>query len=490
MPPGPATSTNLRVCVQCKRFFVTSGDLNVHLKDTNHGFSCAKPGCKKICNFERALAQHIADGHSVQLQPAAHHLNFRATSNSITSFFCTKPGCKRTFKTKCAREQHLRDTPHGHPVTTPRGQQDPKAANLSKQSETASPKSKQSEAGETSKERKQEKVAHTGTRIKAGQSVANHIASPPASAKRPDSKPPKPSANGSLFSWDTRWSALPLDQYNITFTALRAVIGKSGSASKALGGKKFYTPDCKAASGHDLRAPRQRAIVLDCEMVRVGHKGITSELARVSAIDFFTGLLLVDTLVEPLFAVTDWRTLWSGVTAKAMGEAIASGKALKGSTAARTELFKFMDSQTILVGHALQYDLAALGIRHDTTVDSSVLVKSAVGKGVKREWALKTLCKELPKITVQDNGKDGHGSVEDALAAREVVLWCLQHKDELKSWGEKMRKGHTKKPQTKKRPVVPKNLYEDDSDDYEFQSLSTKEFNELCHYPEWYDNWD
>ena len=35
--------------------------------------------------------------------------------------------------------------------------------------------------------------------------------------------------------------------------------------------------------------------------------------------------------------------------------------------------------------------------------------------------------------------------------------------------------------------------YEDDDslfdDDGEILYLSTKELNELCHYPEWYDNW-
>ncbi|KAJ4383799.1 hypothetical protein N0V86_000642 [Didymella sp. IMI 355093] len=233
-------------------------------------------------------------------------------------------------------------------------------------------------------------------------------------------------------------------------------------------------------------------------MIGVGRKGSTSELARVSAIDFFTGILLVDTLVEPLLDVTDWRTKWSGVTAKAMSEAVASGDAVKGSTAARTELFKFMDSRTILVGHSLQFDLAALGIHHDTTVDSSVLAKSAVGKGGKQRWALKTLCKEFLKITVQDNGKNGHDAAEDALAAREVVLWCMQHKAELKSWGEKKRRERTKKSQTKKLPAAPRISYWnvsidydwDDSDEYKLRCLSTKELNELCHYPEWYDNWD
>lgn len=91
-------------------------------------------------------------------------------------------------------------------------------------------------------------------------------------------------------------------------------------------------------------------MVIDCEMVGIEQKGGTSELACVSAIDFFTGVILVNTLVEQFLDVSDWRTQWSGITSKGMGEAVASSKALKGSTAVRAELFKFMDSQTILVG--------------------------------------------------------------------------------------------------------------------------------------------
>ncbi|KAL1645073.1 hypothetical protein SLS61_008506 [Didymella pomorum] len=219
-------------------------------------------------------------------------------------------------------------------------------------------------------------------------------------------------------------------------------------------------------------------------MVGVGHKGLTSELARVSVFDFFTGVLLIDALVKPLLDVKHWRTQWSGITAKDMDEAVASGEALGSSTAARAELFEYMDSQTILIGHALQSHLAALGIRHGATVDSSILAKSAVGAGTKREWAWKTLCKELLKITVQDNGKNGQDAVEYTLAARDVVLWCLQHKAELKSWGEKKRKKHVYKRQKNKRPAVPKMIYASGSDDDDFRGWSTKELNEFCHFPE------
>ncbi|KAJ8106361.1 hypothetical protein OPT61_g9589 [Boeremia exigua] len=152
-----------------------------------------------------------------------------------------------------------------------------------------------------------------------------------------------------------------------------------------------------------------------------------------------------------------------------------------------------MDSHTILVGHALHYDLAALGIQHSATVDSAVLAKAAVGKRGGREWGLKTLCKELLNTTIQDHGGRGHDAVEDALAAREVVLWCLKHGEELKAWGERKKgevcagagkggKRRNKIPRRYERP--PQYSYRYDSDDYGLPSMSLKELNEFCGYPE------
>jgi DNA polymerase III epsilon subunit-like protein len=485
------------VCSQCKKAFDASHKLDNHLKATKHALRYIEPNPAMACNSATGLVRHMAAAdHSAHtqstIQAPARQSHDGIARNSMQLFLCTEANCKKTFKTKRARAQHLDMAMHGKPVMKTTAQQDKKALSLPSQSQLAASESVQFEAGDTVKAMTQGHPTHTETKIQPHQSVPKQETSIAAPAQRSAFKPSKLSAQKSLFPWDTRWSAIPSAQHSVTYSALAltALTPNLGSTDRPWKGKEFYAPDIEFAPGLNPKAPRQQAICLDCEMVGVGHKGLTSALARVSAIDFFTGVLLVNTLVEPLLDVKDWRTQWSGITAKAMEEAVASGKVLKGSSAARAELFKFMDSQTILVGHSLQFDLAALGIRHEATVDSSILAKSAVGRGVKREWALKTLCKELLKITVQDNGKNGHDAVEDALAAREVVLWCLQHNAELKSWGEKKRKEHFKKLQMKGRPVVPRRIYESDSDDGEFLCLSTKELNELCHFPEWYDNWD
>ncbi|KAF2818302.1 Exonuclease, partial [Ophiobolus disseminans] len=180
------------------------------------------------------------------------------------------------------------------------------------------------------------------------------------------------------------------------------------------------------------------AVALDCEMVGVGEKSI-SGIARISAIDYLTGEILIDTLVQPTQLVKDWRTKYSGITEEAMTEAIAQGNILSGWPEARASLFKHIDANTVLVGQSLQHDLLALGIQHKQIVDSAILTSAAVGRNAKRRWGLKDLCAQLLSIKIQNDDKAGHNSVDNAFAAREVVLWCLRNPDKLKQWGKKQR---------------------------------------------------
>ena len=180
------------------------------------------------------------------------------------------------------------------------------------------------------------------------------------------------------------------------------------------------------------QAPRFRAVALDCEMA--GVQGGSSELILLCAVDFLSGACLINTLVEPTERVVDWRSRYSGVTRQAMATATAQRKTLKGWKAARAALWKCIDADTILVGQSLQHDLDVLRMVHFRIVDAGLLAQNAVGPGVTRQWGLKILCQELLDIEIQNN-KKGHDCVEDTLAAREVVLWCIQRPDELANWG-------------------------------------------------------
>lgn len=169
------------------------------------------------------------------------------------------------------------------------------------------------------------------------------------------------------------------------------------------------------------------------------------------AADYLTGETLINSLVSPTEKVVDWRTKYSGVTRSAMAMAEAQCQTLKGWQGARYELWRYIDADTVLVGHALQHDLDVLRIIHTNVVDSAILTKNALGPESRRRWGLKTLCYEFLGIEIQNKGRKGHDCWEDALAAREVVLWCCRHPQELRNWGKVKREEEEKKLEMRKK---------------------------------------
>ncbi|KAJ5201102.1 hypothetical protein N7449_005905 [Penicillium cf. viridicatum] len=188
--------------------------------------------------------------------------------------------------------------------------------------------------------------------------------------------------------------------------------------------------------------PKRRAIVLDCEMVQV--EAGRRELAFLSAIDFLTGEVLIDNYVQPKSRVVNWDSRFSGVTPSAMNKAVKKGTALFGWEGARSKLWEFMDSETVLVGHSLNNDLDVLGIIHWNVVDSSIITSEVVfytvhaGEPLNRTWSLKTLTNELVNYDIQV-GKQGHSALEDAHATRDIVIWCLRYPEHLKVWADNAR---------------------------------------------------
>ncbi|KAH0536066.1 hypothetical protein FGG08_007032 [Glutinoglossum americanum] len=57
------------------------------------------------------------------------------------------------------------------------------------------------------------------------------------------------------------------------------------------------------------------------------------------------------------------------------------------------------------------------------------------------------------KISVQANGSEGHDCPEDALAAREVVLWCIRNPGVLELWGEAAREVEIEKGEARKKKM-------------------------------------
>lgn len=181
---------------------------------------------------------------------------------------------------------------------------------------------------------------------------------------------------------------------------------------------------------------KRRAIALDCEMAggRIGD-GLVNQVIQLTAIDYFSGEVLISSLVKPTLVVQQWRTNIHGVSQSMMSKAVNNGTALRDLFHAREVLFSFMNRNTILVGHALHNDLNVLKIAHDRCVDSEVLAKAAINRASHNNGVgLKKLCDGLLGLSVQRSTI--HSCLEDAFAAREAVIYMVSHPEELSAWAK------------------------------------------------------
>ncbi|CAL3967289.1 hypothetical protein PZA11_003636 [Diplocarpon coronariae] len=153
---------------------------------------------------------------------------------------------------------------------------------------------------------------------------------------------------------------------------------------------------------------------IDCEMVGVGEGGKQSVLARVSIVNFH-GTQVYDSFVKPKEFVTDWRTRVSGVSPKDMATA-------RGFETVQEEVAAILKGR-VLIGHAIQNDLAAMMLGHprrDIRDTSRFSGFRKYNNG--RAPALRKLAKELLGVAIQGGE---HSSIEDA---RATMLLFRRHK--------------------------------------------------------------
>ncbi|KAK2466283.1 hypothetical protein APHAL10511_001925 [Amanita phalloides] len=158
---------------------------------------------------------------------------------------------------------------------------------------------------------------------------------------------------------------------------------------------------------------------IDCEMIYTTG-GL--RVARVSVVDgsgeeVFDQLVRLDDGVQ----VIDYNTRFSGITEE------THSKALLSLSSIRETLDSLINSETILVGHALENDLKTLRIVHLNCVDTSILFPHKAGPPYRR--SLRDLVREhLGKDIQTGGGTVGHSSVEDAIATIELVRWYVRNK--------------------------------------------------------------
>ncbi|KAE9418890.1 hypothetical protein Angca_008234, partial [Angiostrongylus cantonensis] len=176
----------------------------------------------------------------------------------------------------------------------------------------------------------------------------------------------------------------------------------------------FYaTPE--PTSPWDPRKISLQFYALDCEFV---YTTWGKEPARITLVDEF-GAHVIDCVFRTEHELVDPNTQYSGLT---------TDKYDHTSMPKRNSyelLFEKVNSQTVLIGHALENDLKALRIVHDTIVDTSVLFSRSNIEGRLFKRSLKSLAREKLAVEIQSEDS-GHDSGEDAWAAMQLVVRAVE----------------------------------------------------------------
>lgn len=142
---------------------------------------------------------------------------------------------------------------------------------------------------------------------------------------------------------------------------------------------------------------------------------------RVSVIDYFTAEVLIDKLVFPDEPLQSYNTRFSGVNHTQMATAKATGDCFFGIAAAREAIWKFIGPETIVVAHSGQNDLNSLRWLHGNIVDTQ-LVESLPVMKLEKEAREKETSEKHPyreEDTRQATGEDERGSKEATAAGQE-----------------------------------------------------------------------
>lgn len=192
-------------------------------------------------------------------------------------------------------------------------------------------------------------------------------------------------------------------------------------------------------SSKTTKANKRKAVAIHCDRVLV-HVNQPA-VAIISAVDVLTGDILINAYVNPAKKVFDWRTDITGINGSKMRSAVRNKQTLNGWQIARSRLFSFIDSNTILVGHEVQNTLGVLGIFHDRIVDTAILTAQAVfgtnNSQFPRKWRLEHISSTL--FLREMSAVNGYSNcLERAQVAREIAL-CVQEGVVLTSWGTQAR---------------------------------------------------
>ena len=158
-----------------------------------------------------------------------------------------------------------------------------------------------------------------------------------------------------------------------------------------------------------------QVIALDCEMCEtrdpVSGQTDPRALCRISVLDVETDEVLLDSLVKPAWPVSNYRTWVNGITAEHLEPVQFTLRH------AQAFLLALCSQETVVLGHSLHNDLAALRWEHTCVADSACLFVAQDSDTA--IVALRDLARGVLDISMPTT----HDSVHDA----RVAYQCLDH---------------------------------------------------------------
>jgi RNA exonuclease 1 len=166
-------------------------------------------------------------------------------------------------------------------------------------------------------------------------------------------------------------------------------------------------------------ANNPQVIAIDCEMCETqdpltGSKNHKA-LCRVSIVNGENPEeVLLDTLVKPAWPVTDYRSRINGIKKEHLESVEFTLRH------AQAFVMALCSEETVIVGHAVQNDLASLNLEHHVVADSSFLFQA------QDSTSASVSLKDLVKSIFSKDMPDTHDSVNDARKAFECVLHYVE----------------------------------------------------------------
>jgi RNA exonuclease 1 len=149
---------------------------------------------------------------------------------------------------------------------------------------------------------------------------------------------------------------------------------------------------------------------VDCEMVLTTDDKYS--LARISIVDW-DGKVVLDELVKPSLPIKNYFTQFSGMTSSILDPVMTTLAEIQ------LRLLDLFTPHTILLGHSLESDLAAMKLTHPFIIDTSLIYPHPRGPPLRS--SLKFLAQKYLRRDIQQQDSKGHNSVEDALAVLDLV---------------------------------------------------------------------